>query len=114
MSKRQKNILFVTGTRADFGKLKSLMRAVENDDNFKCTVFATGMHLLNKYGSTLSEIKKENFSHIFPFFNQSTSTSKMMDIVLAETIKGISFFVSENPTDCLLCMAIGWKPWRVR
>lgn len=102
MSQRKKNILFITGTRADFGKLKSLMRAVEKDYDFNCTVFATGMHLLNKYGSTLSEIKKENFTHIFPFFNQSSSTSKMMDIVLAETIKGISFFVSENPVDLLV------------
>ena len=98
----RKNILFVTGTRADFGKLKSLMRAVNQDPAFKCSIFATGMHLLKKYGYTLQEIHKENFSRVFPFFNQSTATSKLMDIVLAETIKGLSFYVSENPTDLLV------------
>lgn len=97
-----KNILFVTGTRADFGKLKSLMREVDADPGFKCRIFATGMHLLKKYGNTLREIEKEGFTHIFPYFNQSTNTSRLIDISLAETIKGISFYLSEKQTDLLV------------
>lgn len=97
-----RNILFVTGTRADFGKMKSLMRGVNADPAFQCSIFVTGMHLLKKYGYTFQEIKKEKFDCIFPFFNQSTDTSKFMDIILAETIKGLSFYVSENPTDLLV------------
>lgn len=99
---KRRRILFVTGTRADFGKLKSLMRAVEKDENFDCAIFATGMHLLKKYGYTLREIEKENFSNIFPCFNQSTDTSKMMDLALAETITGLSYYVAENHVDLLV------------
>jgi len=102
VKKKPKNILFLTGTRADFGKLKSLMHAVDQDDRFKCSIFATGMHLLKKYGYTLGEIKKENFKNIFLYFNQSTDTSKFMDRVLAETIKGLSYYLAENPTDLLV------------
>lgn len=102
MTKLPKNILFVTGTRADFGKIKSLMHGVDSHPDFQCSIFATGMHLLKKYGETLQEIQKEGFTHIFPFFNQSTQTSKFMDMTLAETIRGLSFYVSENPPDLLV------------
>ena len=99
---RPRNILFVTGTRADFGKIKSLIRGVDSDPAFQCSIFATGMHLLKKYGSTVHEIQKEGFTRIFPFFNQSTDTSQFMDMTLAETIRGLSFYVSENPPDLLV------------
>ena len=42
-----KKILFLTGTRADYGKLKSLMKRVETDSNFELHVFVTGMHMLS-------------------------------------------------------------------
>jgi UDP-N-acetylglucosamine 2-epimerase (hydrolysing) len=45
-----RKILFLTGTRADFGKLKSLMLALHADRNFELHVFVTGMHMLAKYG----------------------------------------------------------------
>jgi len=102
MTGNKRNILFITGTRADFGKLKSLMHSVESDPAFNCHIFATGMHLLKKYGKTIEEIRKEKFQHIFPFYNQSTDTSRLMDISLAETIKGISFYITDNKIDLLI------------
>ncbi|EPZ59936.1 putative synA [[Clostridium] sordellii ATCC 9714] len=47
-----KKIVFLTGTRADYGKLKSLMKKVEESKDFELHVFVTGMHMLKKYGST--------------------------------------------------------------
>ncbi|MEQ3662712.1 MAG: UDP-N-acetylglucosamine 2-epimerase (hydrolyzing), partial [Flavobacterium sp.] len=40
-----KKILFLTGTRADFGKIKSLLQILEEHPNFEPFVFVTGMHL---------------------------------------------------------------------
>ena len=61
----QKKIIFVTGTRADFGKLKSLMKIIQDDINFQLHVFVTGMHMLAKYGYTCEEVEKANFQNIF-------------------------------------------------
>ena len=36
----KKKILFLTGTRADFGKQKSLIMAVEKEDIFDISIFA--------------------------------------------------------------------------
>lgn len=41
----KKKIMFVTGTRADFGKLKSLIRIVEDSTDFEAYIFATGMQI---------------------------------------------------------------------
>ena len=54
----KKKILFISGTRADFGKLKPLIKKVELSDKFEAHVFATGMHMFAHYGYTVNEIRK--------------------------------------------------------
>ena len=36
-----RKIVFLTGTRADFGKLSSLMDIIESNDSFECHIFVT-------------------------------------------------------------------------
>lgn len=83
-----KKILFVTGTRADYGKLKSLIKIVQKSKKFEAYVFATGMHTIKKYGSTYIELKKDKIKNIFVFNNQKNF--KSMSLSLAETIKGFN------------------------
>ena len=63
-----KKKLFVTGTRADYGKLKSLIQIVQKSKKFEWYVFVTGMHTLKKYGSTFIQLKKDMIKNIFKFF----------------------------------------------
>lgn len=97
-----KKILFITGTRADFGKLKPLMRKIEKAAELECHIFVTGMHMLSRYGSTLNEIKKNNFKNIFPYINQMDNNGFDMDIVLANTIQGIGHYVREYKPDMIV------------
>lgn len=89
----KRKVVFLTGTRADFGKLKSLMRALQNDAGFDVHVFITGMHMLSKYGYTCEEVEKAGFRNLFRFINQNHSDS--MDHILAKTITGLSDYVKE-------------------
>ena len=95
-----KRILFLTGTRADFGKLKPLMMAVEKDPNFESTIFVTGMHTLKRYGSTSFEVQRAGFAHIHVYHNQASGEA--MDLVLANTITGLSRYIQENPQDLVI------------
>jgi len=97
-----RKILFLTGTRADFGKLKPLMQRVEAAPDFDCEIFATGMHTLRRYGSTIVEIEKSGFTRIFPHMNQMAHLSADMDLVLAETIRGLGHYIRENPPDLIV------------
>ncbi len=90
----QKKIVFLTGTRADFGKLKSLIEITNSDPNYEVELFVTGMHLQAKYGSTVDEIVKCGYPNIYRFINHTSERS--MDQNLAKTIQGFSDFVREN------------------
>ena len=71
----KKKILFLTGTRADYGKLKPLINKIKLDKNFEPTILATGMHMLKKYGKTYTEIVKD-FKNVklYKFVNQKKTT----------------------------------------
>ena len=96
----KKKIVFLTGTRADFGKIKSLVQIVEKDDAFDPYVFVTGMHLMHTYGFTVLEIEKCNFSNIHTFSNHTCETT--MDLTLAKTIEGFSGYIKDIKPDLIV------------
>ncbi len=96
----KKKILFITGTRADFGKLKSLIIAVKDSPDFEYQIFGTGMHMLSKYGGTISEIPKSGFDNLFTFMNQVEGEN--MEVVLANTVIGLSRYLHENSVDLIV------------
>lgn len=95
-----KKIVFLTGTRADYGKLKSLMKIIDNDKNFQAHIFVTGMHMLHKYGTTCNEIVKDGFKNIYKYINQKDIS--YMDITLSNTILGFSNYISEICPDAIV------------
>lgn len=95
-----KKILFLTGTRADFGKIKSLIQILDNHQNFEVFVFVTGMHLQKEYGYTLIEIGRCNFKNVFTFENHTHETT--MDLTLAKTIEGLSNYCKSISPDMIV------------
>lgn len=95
-----KKILFLTGTRADFGKLKSLISITQASPLFEVHIFATGMHMIEKYGKTVHEIYKSGFKNIFEFSNHDAI--EKMDINLANTITGFSNYVTDLKPDLIV------------
>ncbi|MEP1094452.1 MAG: UDP-N-acetylglucosamine 2-epimerase [Cyclobacteriaceae bacterium] len=94
-----KKIVFLTATRADFGKLKSLIE-ISIDSDFEVHIFATGMHMHKLYGGTVDEIVKQGYGNIYKYINQSTEES--MDLTLSNTIQGLSGYVNENEPDLIV------------
>ncbi len=95
-----KKILFLTGTRADFGKLKSLISKVEEHTMFDAYLFVTGMHMISKYGMTVNEVERSGFSSIYKYINQNGHDS--MDVVLSKTVQGLSDYVKELKPDMIV------------
>ena len=83
-----KKIAFLTGTRADFGKLKSLIEILVQSGLYDVHLFATGMHMDAKYGYTVHEIEKCGYANIYKFINHDSES--MMDITLSRTIEGFA------------------------
>ena len=95
-----KKILFLTGTRADFGKIKSLITTLDNHQDFEVFVFVTGMHLQKEYGYTLIEIERCRFSNVHAFENHTHETT--MDLTLAKTIEGFSAYCKSVKPDLIV------------
>lgn len=95
-----KKILFLTGTRADFGKIKSLLQILEEHADFNPFIFVTGMHLQKEYGYTLLEVERCGFSNVHTFENHTHETT--MDLTLAKTIEGLSNYVKECKPDMIV------------
>lgn len=92
-NKTGKRILFVTGTRADYGKLEPLARAAQRA-GFQIGFFITGMHMMRRYGETRHEVKRFEGAEFFEFVNQKEGDS--LEFVLSKTILGFSDFVHEH------------------
>ncbi len=95
-----KKITFLTGTRADYGKIKSLMQEVDKSEKYELFVFVTGMHMLSEFGNTINEVKKGKYRNIHSYINQFIE--EPMDVVLANTINGFSRYISEVKPDLIV------------
>lgn len=56
---KRKKIAYITGTRADFGLMTSLLHAIDNSSKLELSLYATGMHLMPQFGNTIQEVRKE-------------------------------------------------------
>ncbi|MDC0006377.1 UDP-N-acetylglucosamine 2-epimerase [Winogradskyella sp.] len=95
-----KKVIFLTGTRADFGKIKGLISVLESHANFEPYLFVTGMHLLHEYGYTLLEVERCGYKHIHTFNNHTHEST--MDLTLAKTIEGFSAYVKSTKPDLIV------------
>lgn len=57
-----KKVCYITGTRADFGLMKSLLLMLRNDPEIDLSLIITGMHLSQEHGMTVKEIEQAGFS----------------------------------------------------
>ena len=55
----KKKICIVTGSRAEYGLLYWLIRAVKEDQDLELQLIVTGMHLSSEFGFTYKEIEKD-------------------------------------------------------
>jgi len=98
--KNKKVLTFITGTRADFGKIKSLINRLTLHTDFDIHIFVTGMHMLAQYGYTCSEVEKCGFKNIYKYINQNVNDT--MDTVLSKTIAGFSDYTKEINPDLIV------------
>lgn len=59
MNKRK--ILYVTGTRADYGLMKSVLENIKLHPLLELEIAATGMHLMKEFGYTINEVESDGY-----------------------------------------------------
>ncbi|OGO58328.1 MAG: UDP-N-acetyl-D-glucosamine 2-epimerase, UDP-hydrolysing [Chloroflexi bacterium RBG_19FT_COMBO_47_15] len=57
----KRKVAVVTGTRAEYGALYPVLKAIEQHPKLQLLLIATGMHLSHEFGYTVRELEKDGF-----------------------------------------------------
>lgn len=55
---KKNTLCFVTGSRAEFGLIHSLLKKIQSEEKINLDLLVTGMHLMREFGLTVKEISK--------------------------------------------------------
>ena len=57
----RRKILYISGTRADYGLMENTLKEINKHPKLELEIVVTGMHLMEEFGMTINEIKKNRF-----------------------------------------------------
>lgn len=96
-----KKISIITGTRAEYGLLKPLIKKIEEIDDFILNLIVTGSHLSEEFGNTYKEIENDGFvidKKIYISLEQSTSQ------IISEMIRKAELYFKETKPDMAIVL----------
>lgn len=97
-------VCVVTSTRADYGLLSPLIKALMRKEKIQVEVVATGMHLEEAYGNTYREIEEDGIAfHKIPIQEKETSENAV-SVTMANAITRFSEFFSKNPYELMIVL----------
>lgn len=99
-----KRIAVVTGTRAEYGLLKPVLRRIRDDRDLELILIVTGAHLEPRFGETINEIERDGFSisYKIPMELSSDSEESVVSSMGLELI-GFSKILNDAHID-LMCL----------
>jgi len=104
MMKKRRKITCITGTRADYPRVKSVLREIINRQNLDLSLIVTGSHLLHDYGYSAQEIIDDGFEidREVEIFIGDYDSPKGMALSAARCTEGIANALSELNPDIVL------------
>ncbi|WP_313038892.1 UDP-N-acetylglucosamine 2-epimerase [Stutzerimonas nitrititolerans] len=99
-----RRILYVTGTRADFGLMRSTLQCIAANPGLDLGVLVTGMHLDPQYGDTVREVEASGVSIVarVPVVLRSDDGATMARAIGVELLGVIDALESWRPDMVLL------------
>ncbi|MEI7425086.1 MAG: UDP-N-acetylglucosamine 2-epimerase, partial [Candidatus Staskawiczbacteria bacterium] len=101
-----RKIAVLTGARAEYGILSSLMTEIKQTKGLELLTLVTGSHLVKEYGYSISEIIKDGFKPdaIIPMYPKKLeeSTNNSLPIYLGVGLKNITLSLSKLKPDLLI------------
>ena len=99
-----RKVLYITGTRADYGLMHNTLKLLNDDKNIQLDVVVTGMHLMEEFGFSLDEIKKDGFSlHIINQTFLKDDEESMSDFI-GKLIVDLTKVMSQLKPDVVLLL----------
>lgn len=76
-----KKLAYITGSRAEYGIMKRLLKKIDDSKDIELTILATGMHADEKYGKTYKVIENDGFKieRLIDIKIDNTDNSKILN-----------------------------------
>jgi len=104
-SGRRRRIAVVTGTRAEYGLLRSTLEAIRAHPKLKLQLVVTGMHLLRKFGHTVDDIVRDGWRIDARVKMQAGSDGPADQALgLSRGIAGIARFLERGNADVVVVL----------
>ena len=100
-----RKVCIVTGSRAEYGLLKLLIDKIDKTDDLKLQLVVSGMHLHQKFGNTISEIKNDGYK-INSIVDINLDKDKPKDILksISLGINNFSLAYTKLKPDCIVIL----------
>ena len=77
-----KKILYISGTRADYGLMRAVLKRIDATPGLELEVITTGMHLMPEFGNSVDEIIADGFAiHKIPVVHKEDTRESMAEFV---------------------------------
>ncbi len=104
-STRPRRIAIITGTRAEYGLLRSTMEAIDRRKSTQLQLVVTGIHLLKKFGLTNKEIVQDGWSiDVKVPMQRGDDSLEDQALGLSRGIAGMAKFFTASQSDIVLVL----------
>ena len=105
MSRPARRIIYLSGTRADFGLLRSTLQRIAATDGLSLQILVTGMHLSQAHGATVDEIRASGLPVCAELpLDMDTRSAGSMANCIADCLRGVTAVLEKERPDLLLVL----------
>ena len=102
---RVRRIVYITGTRADFGLMRSTLLALDCSSAISLGVIVTGMHLAEKYGWTVKDVENSGLEIISRVpVDLEPETGKTMALAISTMLMEFTKILNDDRPDLILVL----------
>jgi GDP/UDP-N,N'-diacetylbacillosamine 2-epimerase (hydrolysing) len=100
-----RRILYLSGTRADFGLMASTLQRIHATPGLQVQVAATGTHLSAAHGNTITEVRASGLPVVAELpIDVLTRTGASMAIAIADVTRALTRLLESDRPDALLLL----------
>ena len=101
-----KKIVYITGTRAEYGLMSSVLKEIQLSKELDLTIIVTGMHLLRKHGYTIDLIEKDKIpiTKIISMYEEVDSSKVGLGKAVGNSIIKFTEVLDDIKPDLLLIL----------
>jgi len=100
----KRKIAYITGSRADYGIIKTVLKAIKLEKNLELEIIATGMHLMNEFGMTVNDIIGDGYQVHKLEVTYENDSRESMALFIGDLIKELTYKIKEIHPDIILLL----------